>query len=164
MSETPLGTSNNVEVEDPSIQQSMQNLYACRFCSAVKALGERCASCGKLPTSLSENEKIKVLLEGQTVVIVTVKKVGQLEIEPMVRIDKVENGMIVTSEGTYTGNRNGSVDYHARSITFSNGIGENVVSRTFQVLNLDGNIGSKYRPYPSNSDELRVLWLDAEEL
>lgn len=114
---------------------------------------------------MNENETLKALLEGQTVVIVTVKKVGKLEIEPMVRIDKVQNSMIFTSEGTYTGNRNGSVDYHDRSITFSDGIGENVVSRTFMVLNLDSdsNIGSKYRNYPSNSEELRQLWFDAEE-
>jgi len=111
---------------------------------------------------MTENETIKALLEGQTVVIVTVKKLGEIEIEPMIRIDKVDNGMFVTTEGTYTGNVKGSVDYHARSITFKNDIGENVVSRTYQVLNLGGNIGNKYRPYPSD-EPLRKLWLDAEE-
>lgn len=110
---------------------------------------------------MTENETMKALLEGQTVVIVTVKKVGDVEIEPMIVVEKVDNGMIVTSEGTYTGNRHGSVDYHDRAITFKEGIGENVVSRTFKVLNLVPKTGRHYRPYANEED--RQLWLKAEE-
>jgi hypothetical protein len=109
----------------------------------------------------TEDEFLQELLTGQTVVIVTVKKIGDIEIEPFIRIDKVDNGLFVTTEGTYTGNRKGSVDYHARSVTFTD-IGDNVVSRTFQVLNLGGNVGGKYRPYMVD-EKLRKLWLEAEE-
>lgn len=109
---------------------------------------------------MTENETMKALLEGQTIIIVTVKKVGDVEIEPMIVVEKVDNGMIVTSEGTYTGNRHGSVDYHDRAITFK-GIGDSVVSRTFKVLNLAPMTGTHYRPYANQED--RQLWLKAEE-
>ena len=108
-----------------------------------------------------EAAMLKDLLEGQTVIVVTVSKFCEIEIEQFIRIDKVEDGMFVTTDGTYTGNRRGLVDYKARSITFRTGLGASVKSRTFTVMNLGGNVGSKYRPYPED-EKVRELWLNAE--
>ena len=109
---------------------------------------------------MKEADCLKELLEGQTVVIITVKKVGSMEVEPMITIERVDESHIITNQGTYTGNKNSEIDYTDRSITIRD-IGDNVVSRTFVVLNLNERKGRRYQPYPST--EIAGKWFAAEE-
>ena len=107
----------------------------------------------------TEEQYLKELLEGQTITIVTVK-IGAVEVEPMIVAEKFDGSHLVTSEGTYTSIENCEIDYKDRSITVKN-VGDNVVSRTFVVLNLNPKKGRHYQPYPST--EVSSKWLTAEE-
>lgn len=110
---------------------------------------------------MTEHQTLKTLLEGQTVVIVSVKKIGAVEILPMVRITKVNGRVFDTTEGLFTDNRKGDVSHDNRSITFL-GTGENIISRTFTVVNTKSNIKrGGYKPYMTSEESL--LWREAEE-
>ena len=113
-----------------------------------------------------ESEMIRELLEGQTVIVVSHSRTGKIEIEPMIKINRVDGGSSTCifcengDAGAYTGNEFGDVDYKDRSITFYE-VAESILTRTFVVVNLDGNTGKKYRNYANDAEH--KLWMAAED-
>ena len=103
---------------------------------------------------------LRGLLEGETVVVVSVDNSLRVSVDLMVKINRVDGGTIFTDAGFYVNGDRWVVSYRDRSVTFK-GI-EGLVSRSFHVVNFGGNVGSGYRPYPDNDEALRKLWLDAE--
>ena len=110
-----------------------------------------------------ENETLAALLENQSVTVIDKKIDGTMVVEPFVTIVGFSDCCAHTTNGIYTTLSDSSVDYKNRSVSFFD-IGQ-IAERRFVVMNLvDGQQGKKYSPYPREDEQLRKLWLEAQEL